>query len=104
LTFYGGTDVRAILGWNKSRDFVNNTATTESVGSSTGVNISPFFGLRYNFVEQFYMATEVNLSLSYFENTSTNRSFVTGNSTTNKSYSYSAALQPAVGVFLFYRF
>lgn len=103
-TFYGGADARAILAWTRSTDFIGTQSTAESLASSKGINLSPFIGLRYNIIEQLYVATEASLSLNYFETVTTNRNLLNGNESTTKFYSYSAAFQPAVGLFFFYRF
>ncbi len=102
--FYGGADVRGILNFNRSEDFSGTQKTGELVASSKGVTLSPFLGLRFKIFDQLYVATEANLSLSYFETSSTGRNFLNNTSGTTKAFSYSATLQPAVGIFFFYRF
>ena len=102
--FYGGADVRGILTFNRSEDFSGTQKTGESVASSMGVTLSPFLGLRLRIFDQLYVATEANLSLSYFETSSTGRNFLNNTSGTTKAFNYSATLQPAVGIFFFYRF
>ncbi len=104
FTFYAGTDFRYAVNSNKSEDFANNVLVNQSFGDNKTYTISPFLGLRYNIIEQLYVATEVNLNVAYSETTNTNKNIPAGTTAINKSYTYSAILQPAVGLFFFYRF
>lgn len=103
-TFYGGVDVKPILSWTNSSDYSNSLATTQTLSNSKGVNASPFIAVRYNIVEQLYVATEASLSLSYTQTTNTTSNFISGSNGVTRAYNYAASVQPAVGLYVFYRF
>ena len=103
FTLYFGADFRYSVYSNKSEIFTSNILVRQIFQDSKYYILSPLLGLRYNIIDQLYVATEVNLNLGYFESTYTNTD-IPGSTAVNKSYGYQAILQPAVGLFFFYRF
>lgn len=104
FTFYGGADIRGIFTSTKTEDFADNDLVNQTLLNTKAINFSPFIGLRYNIIEQLYVATEANLGLTYTKTINTNNNIPLGTSGSSSAYQYQAVLQPAVGLFLFYCF
>ena len=102
FTFYFGADFRYSVNSYESKAYLGNTLTSQYLQDGKSFTLSPLLGLRYNIIDQLYVATEVNLNLGYSESTNTN--IGPGVNAVSKTYEYQAVLSPAVGLFFFYRF
>ncbi len=102
--FYGG-DLIAFYRFSTFDSYQNNELYDENEFKSYGIGIRPFLGIRYNINERLYISAEASLRLNYArrENFVKNVNQAEAYRDT-KGDNVSFSLQPASGIFLFYRF
>jgi hypothetical protein len=104
-TWYFGGDVVPFFNFNNQDVFSNGELYLESDYQSYGVGVRPFLGIRFNINPRLYLSAEANVALNYGR--TKNYLAYTNNpvpATDTKGSSFSFAVSPASGLFLYYRF
>lgn len=104
-TWYYGGDLVPFFSFNNQDYFQNGSLYSESEYSSIGLNVRPFLGIRFNINPQLYLSAEANIALRYAR--TRNYQIYTNNDQPERGINgnnLSFSLNPASGLFLFYRF
>jgi hypothetical protein len=104
LWYYGGDVVPSFFD-NKSETFADNEMTQSNKSWGYRLTLRPILGIRFNITNRLYLAAEASASLSYgisktlekrYNPSATMRDLTQSNA--------SLSLNPASGIFIFYRF
>ncbi len=104
MWYYGGDIVLDI--WSDvSKTFLGDQKTQEVNNLVYGAGVRPFLGIRFNVNKQFYLATEASVNASYSRSHSKFETFGPPQTQSERISNYfSLGINPAAGLFLFYRF
>jgi len=104
-TWYFGGDVVPFYTMANQDYYALGTLNSESENNSVGVGLRPFLGIRFNLNPRLYLSAEANLGLQYAYRTNTIQYTDTSEPTVdNENNNISFSMNPASGLFLYYRF
>lgn len=104
-TWYYGGDLVPFYSFNNQDFFSSGELYSESENNSVGISVRPFLGIRFNINPRLYLSAEANVGLQYAYGKNYLKfgdNNVPNIDTKNNNISFS--LNPASGLFLFYRF
>ncbi len=118
--FYYGTDLAPFINFNQRKNYSQNNPPNQSYylfnqnnTITYGLRLIPFLGIRFDINERLYIATQINLICS-FNRKEASQKLVDANSISSNNYIYNSStrsfnegslnLNPASGIFFFYRF
>lgn len=104
-TWYYGGDVVPFFAMNNQDYYQGGNLSSETESNSAGVSLRPFLGIRFNLNPRLYLSAEANLGLQY----AYRKNYIqyTGNAepaVDNSNNNISFTMNPASGLFLYYRF
>jgi hypothetical protein len=104
-TWYYGFDAVPRFSYDRYESYSNNIKVNSSQNSTVGLGAKPFVGIRFNVTQRLYVSAEASAQLSYAITTTLQKNYnpeQTVRDTSNKMVSF--GINPASGIFLFYRF
>lgn len=118
--FYYGTDMAPFINFNQRKNYAQNNPPNQSYylfnqnnTITYGLRLIPFLGIRFDINERLYIATQINLICS-LNRKEASQKLVDANSISSNNYIYNSStrsfnegslnLNPASGIFFFYRF
>lgn len=103
--WYFGGDSVPFYTFNNQDYYQGGDLNAETESSSVGVSLRPFLGIRFNLNPRLYLSAEANVGLQYayqknmVKYTGTSDPYVD-----SQSNNFSFTMNPASGLFLYYRF
>ncbi len=102
--WYKGADVFFRYYQSQIETYDDGTPYTSSDDTTVGGSINPFLGIRFNVNNRLYLSTEVSLRAGYYQVESTIEDFNQATVSNSSGTQTLVTLQPATGIFIFYRF
>lgn len=103
--WYYGVDAVPVIAFSKSEAYSDSdTKTTTNSFSSLGLGVKPLIGIRFNINQRLYVSAEASAQLTYSKswNRQVNHTSTTIRDATSDNINFD--VNPASGVFIFYRF
>lgn len=102
--FFGGDSV-PFFTFNNQDYYQNGDLNSESESSSVGVSLRPFLGIRFNLNSRLYLSAEANVGLQYaYQKNMVQYADTVEPYVDSQSNNFSFTMNPASGLFLYYRF
>lgn len=103
-TWYFGGDIVPFFSFNDQDFYQNGGRYSTSESGSYGVGLRPFLGIRFNIGPRLYLSAEANVALQYARNKNYLRYEGSDPYTDTTGNNISFSLNPATGLFMYYRF
>lgn len=103
--WYFGGDSVPFFAFNNQEQYQNGNLYSESESSSVGVSLRPFLGIRFNLNSRLYLSAEANVGLQYaYQKNMVKYADTADPYVDSQSNNFSFTMNPASGLFLYYRF
>ena len=103
--WYYGADLAPTFARQHLGFFANDQKTGSQTITGYGLSLRPFIGIRFNINSRIYLAAEANASLAYSVNNTLQKNYNPGETVKDlKTSNVNFGLDPASGIFIFYRF
>jgi hypothetical protein len=102
--WYYGMDVMPAVHYSRFEYFIDDQRIRQNTSINYGVTARPFLGIRFNINERLYVSTEANFNAAYRHSKSTNKIYQPPSTEKLSGNGFSLAVEPATGIFIFYRF